>query len=128
MASGETKGSAIGRRVILPADFIGGPRNMRRKYVDAMSLVQKFGKPDIFLNLTCNPNWPEFKDHLFCHEEIQNRADLVVRVFHAKLQLFKDEILKKKHFWRCCRIHIRYRIPKERATTCTLFTYTKTFF
>lgn len=27
----------------------------------AMTLVQKFGKPDIFLTMTCNPNWPEIK-------------------------------------------------------------------
>nr|KAJ0210749.1 hypothetical protein LSAT_V11C400209270 [Lactuca sativa] len=98
MASGETNASSIGKRVILPANFIGGPRNMRRRYIDAMALVQKFGKPDIFLTLTCNPNWLEIKQHLMPHEETQNRADLIVRVFHAKLQQFKDEIFKKEIF------------------------------
>ncbi|CAH1429893.1 unnamed protein product [Lactuca virosa] len=98
MASGESEASAIGKCVVLPATFIGGPRNMRRKYIDAMALVQKFGKPDLFLTLTCNPNWPEIRQHMMAHEETHNRADLVVRVFHAKLELFKNEILKKNIF------------------------------
>lgn len=63
-----------------------------------MALVQKFGKPDLFLTLTCNPNWPEIRQHMMTHEETHNRADLVVRVFHAKLELFKNEILKKNIF------------------------------
>ncbi|CAH1431510.1 unnamed protein product [Lactuca virosa] len=98
MASGETSASAIGRRVVLPANFICGPRNMRRKYIDAMALVQKFGKPDIFLTLTCNPNWPEIKQYMMGNEETQNRADLIDRVFHAKLEQFKNEIFKNEIF------------------------------
>ena len=52
---GQTNASKVGRRTILPASFIGGPRDMRRRYLDAMSLVQKYGKSDIFLTMTCNP-------------------------------------------------------------------------
>ncbi|CAH1413861.1 unnamed protein product [Lactuca virosa] len=98
MASGETSASSIGQRVVLPATFIGGPQNMRIKYIDAMALVQKFGKPYIFVTLTCNPNWPEIKQHMMCHEETQNRADLIVRFFHAKLEQFKKEIFKNEIF------------------------------
>ena len=72
--------------------------NMRPRYIDAMALVQKFGKPDIFLTITCNPNWPEIKDHLMSHEETQNRADLVVRVFHAKVEQLKHELFKNNIF------------------------------
>lgn len=57
---GETKGN-VGRRIVLPTSFIGGPRDMRRRYLDSMALVHKYGKPDIFLTVTCNPNWPEIK-------------------------------------------------------------------
>ncbi|CAI9303540.1 unnamed protein product [Lactuca saligna] len=98
MASGETEGSAVGKRIVLPANFIGGPRNMRQKYVDAMALVQKFGKPDIFLTVTCNPNWPEIKQNLSVHEEAQNRTDWIVRVFHAKLEQLKHEVFKNHIF------------------------------
>ena len=61
---GETRGSKVGRRIILPASFIGGLRDMRKRYMDAMALVQRFGKPDIFLTMTCNPNWQEIKQEL----------------------------------------------------------------
>lgn len=42
MAAGETEGSGVGQRVVLPSSFIGRPRNMRQKYIDAMTLVQKY--------------------------------------------------------------------------------------
>ncbi|KAL4561943.1 hypothetical protein LXL04_034128 [Taraxacum kok-saghyz] len=98
MANGETEGATIGKRIVLPSSFIGGPRNMRQKYVDAMALVQKFGKPDIFLTITCNPNWPEIKENLKPYEEAENRPDLAVRVFHAKLELLKHELFKNHIF------------------------------
>lgn len=50
---------SCGRRIILPSSFIGGPRNMHQLYQDAMGLIRKFGKPDLFITMTCNSNWPE---------------------------------------------------------------------
>lgn len=87
--SGECSGSKIGQRVILPASFIGGQYDMKRRHVDAMSLVQKFGKPNIFLPMTCNPSWEEIKESQLPTNKTQNRPDLEARVFHAKLALLK---------------------------------------
>ncbi|XP_062208940.1 uncharacterized protein LOC133910622 [Phragmites australis] len=63
-----------------------------------MALVQKYGKPDIFLTMTCNPNWEEILRELEPGQTPQDRPDLVVRVFRAKLddlkfQLFHNHIL-----------------------------------
>ncbi|XP_062203849.1 uncharacterized protein LOC133906087 [Phragmites australis] len=63
-----------------------------------MALVQKYGKPDIFLTMTCNPNWEEILRNLEPGQTPQDRPDLVVRVFRAKLedlkfQLFHNHIL-----------------------------------
>ena len=58
---GETCGSKVGHRIILPTSFTGGPKDMRKRYMDAKALVQRFGKQDIFLTMTCNPNWPKIK-------------------------------------------------------------------
>ncbi|KAL5571471.1 hypothetical protein UlMin_021068 [Ulmus minor] len=63
-----------------------------------MALVQVFGKPDIFLTITCNPNWFEIKEELEPYEEPQNRPDLVARIFRAKLEELKNEIFKKQIF------------------------------
>jgi hypothetical protein len=56
LQAGEDRAAAVGKRTVLSTSFIGGPRDMRRQYMDAMALVRKFGKPDIFLTMTCNPN------------------------------------------------------------------------
>nr|XP_027095001.1 uncharacterized protein LOC113715051 [Coffea arabica] len=96
--AGQCQGSKVGQRVVLPVSFIGGPRDMKRRYVDAMALVQKFGKPDLFITTTCNPSWPEIKDHMLGTDEGHNRPDLLTRVFHAKLDMLKQELFKKEIF------------------------------
>jgi hypothetical protein len=64
MLDGDVRAEKVGKRTVLSALFIGGPRDMRRRYMDDMALVQKFGKPDIFLTMTCNPNWDEIRREL----------------------------------------------------------------
>ena len=94
---GLRKGSEIGKRIVLPATFIDGPRDMQRRYLDAMTLVRSFGKTDFFLTMTCNPNWLEIQHELKSFELAQNRPDLTARIFKAKLEQLKKEIIKKKY-------------------------------
>jgi len=54
----------VGRIVVLPSSFIDSPRNMMQNYQDAMVLVRKFDKPDLFITFTCNPAWPEIADSI----------------------------------------------------------------
>nr|GMC82609.1 uncharacterized protein LOC109173038 [Ipomoea batatas] len=42
IACGETNASNVGRRVILLVSFIGGPRDMRKRYMNDMALVQRY--------------------------------------------------------------------------------------
>ena len=37
--AGEGRAEAVGKRIVMPSLFIGGPRDMRRRYMDAMALV-----------------------------------------------------------------------------------------
>ena len=71
---------------------------MRRRYLNAMALVQKYGKPNIFLTMTCNPMWKEIQDNLEYQEKPQDRPDLLVRIFRAKFEILKAELLKKQIF------------------------------
>jgi hypothetical protein len=64
MLDGDIRAKKVGKRTVLLTSFIGGPRDMKRWYMDAMALVRKFGKPDIFLTMTCNPNWDEIRREL----------------------------------------------------------------
>ncbi|KAL6571906.1 hypothetical protein OROMI_012864 [Orobanche minor] len=93
---GKLKGFDIGQRFVLPASYVGSPRDMCRRYLNALALVSEFGKPDFFITMTCNPNWPEIRAGLLPGEEAQNRSDLVARVFRGRHEEFKNEILKKK--------------------------------
>jgi hypothetical protein len=93
--TGETKGCNIGRKFILPQSFTCGPRDMLRRYMDAMAIVQHYGKSDIFLTITCNPNWLEITQELKHNDEIQNRPNLIARIFRAKLEELKDDLYKK---------------------------------
>lgn len=38
-----------GRVMILPSSHPGSPRYMQQSYEDAMQIVQRFGKPSLFL-------------------------------------------------------------------------------
>ncbi|XP_022014958.1 uncharacterized protein LOC110914479 [Helianthus annuus] len=94
--AGEVHANRVGKRIVLPASFIGGPRDMRRRFLDAMTLVQDDdGKPDIFLTMTCNPKWPEICDNLHVGQTAQDRPDLVSRVFRGKLEDLKEQLFKK---------------------------------
>ncbi|XP_049378107.1 uncharacterized protein LOC125842861 [Solanum stenotomum] len=98
VTAGESRGDKVGQRVLLPGSFIGGPRDMRRCYMDAMALVQKFRRPDLFITMTCNPEWIEIQQALLPGQLPQDRPNLVTRVFRAKLQDLKDQIFKKEIF------------------------------
>jgi hypothetical protein len=62
--TGVEEANEVGKRTVLSPTFIGGPHDMRRRYMDAMALVRKYGKPDIFLTMMCNPNWDQIKNEL----------------------------------------------------------------
>ncbi|ONM06552.1 hypothetical protein ZEAMMB73_Zm00001d032987 [Zea mays] len=98
MIDGDVRGEKVGKRTVLSPSFIGGPRDMRRRYMDAMALVRKFGKPDIFLTMTCNPNWDEIGRELLPGQTPQDRPDLVKRGLpHANFLL----IMQRKYKLTC---------------------------
>ncbi|GBM88716.1 hypothetical protein AVEN_204010-1 [Araneus ventricosus] len=55
----------IGQLIILPSIFTGDPRHMHERTQDAMTYVKNYGRPDLFITFTCNPNWTEIQQELF---------------------------------------------------------------
>lgn len=84
----------IGRKTVLPSSYIGGPRNMSANYQDSMSIVRKYGKPDLFITMTCNPEWQEITSQLFANQKATDRPDLVARVFKLKIDQLIHELRK----------------------------------
>ena len=94
----ETDLNGVGRPVVLPSSFTGGPRYMQQLYQDAMAICRRKGKPDLFITMTCNPQWPEVQDALLPGQQANDRPDLLARVFRLKLKalihdLTKDHVL-----------------------------------
>jgi hypothetical protein len=83
----------VGKAIILPSSFQGSPRNMAQNYQDAMAMVSRFGRPDLFVTFTCNPNWPEIRENLDYCRAPNERPDLVTRIFKHKLQAMLHEFV-----------------------------------
>ncbi|GJV76883.1 DNA helicase [Tanacetum coccineum] len=90
ISRGDREGRFIGSKIILPMSFTGGPRYMYSHYLDALAICRALGNPQFFVTFTCNVNWPEIKRHMQDYPEVLpgDRADVVVRVFHQKVQNF----------------------------------------
>jgi hypothetical protein len=98
LQAGEARAAMVGRRLVLPRHFTGGDRDVHARFLDAMTLVQRYGKPDYFITMTCNPYWEEVIKELSPDQTPQDRPELVARVYRAKLCHLRDLLIKKKHF------------------------------
>lgn len=63
-------------------------------YQDAMTMVERLGKPDLFITFTCNPSWPEIKNNLLSGQTANDRPDLIAKVFKLKLEALKHDIVE----------------------------------
>ena len=88
----------IGKMVILPSSFTDSTRYLHMKYQDAISMVREFGKPDLFITFTCNPQWKEITENLPKYQSVENRPDLVARVFRLKYKELIREIVEDQIF------------------------------
>jgi hypothetical protein len=91
----------LGQRIILPSSYIGGPRELHQRYLDGMAIARHFKKIDIFLTMTANPAWPEITRELYPGQTVNDRPDLVSRVFQLKKKALLDAILKREIFGPC---------------------------
>ncbi|GJW48610.1 hypothetical protein Tco_0080256 [Tanacetum coccineum] len=92
VVEGNTDPTLLGKPVMLSSSFTGRPRYMKQNYMDAMALCIWYGCPDLFITITCNPNWPEIARYMEAHNlSATDRPDVMSRVFKMKLdQLMKD--------------------------------------
>lgn len=65
---------------------------------DTMSYVRHYGRPDLFITFTCNPQWKEIKENLFEGQNPIDRHDIMARIFKLKLKALMDFIIKIKIF------------------------------
>jgi len=65
---------------------------MTQNYQDPMSIVRKFGKPDLFVTFKCNPKWRVTVASLLYGQLPQDRPDIFAKVFKQKLDALMNDI------------------------------------
>ena len=85
----------LGHRIILPSSHAGSARHMHQLCQDALAIVRRMGKPDLFITMTSNPQWPEIIENLLPGQHPNDRPDLVARVFYLKFLAMMDDLLHK---------------------------------
>jgi hypothetical protein len=99
---GCTRGDEMGKVIILPASHIGGRRYMIQNYHDSIAICRVYGPPDFFFTFTCNPKWPEIMNSFYSPEQKPfDKSDVIVRVYHMKLEELIDDIKSRKMFGPC---------------------------
>ena len=53
--------------------FLRSPRALKENFEDAMAIIKKYGKPDLFITFTCNPKWRMVTENLYPEINIQIR-------------------------------------------------------
>ena len=86
----------VGRMTILQATYIGSPRHIHEYVQDAMLYVKHYGRPDLFVTFTCNPQWSEIKRKLLHSPTPVDRHDITARVFKAKLKSLMNFLIKHR--------------------------------
>ena len=94
--------ATLGKRFILPSSYTGGDRYMQQLYQDSMALVRHFGRPDLFITFTANPNWPDIKEALknFPESRAENHPEIVVRAFRLRQKRLLEELKRGNIFGR----------------------------
>ena len=87
ISRGDRQGSDVGKRIILPASFTGGPRYMYSHYLEALAICRAHGNPSFFITFTCNVKWPKIEEYMqqFPHVTVADRPDIIDRVFEQKI-------------------------------------------
>ena len=88
----------VGRPTILPSTFIGGPRQMWKLYHDAMAIVRYCDKPDLFITMTCNPQWIELLDCSVSRSNGAGQARLDRTSVQAEVGCFTQDLIDHEAF------------------------------
>jgi hypothetical protein len=79
----------------LPASFIGSREWASNETADSLALAREFGRPSLFVTMTCNPQWPEITSQLHQGQTAYDVPVIVARSFKLRLQQLQEILCKK---------------------------------
>ena len=71
---------------------------MRQEMHGIIVISNSLGYLDIFVNITCNPNWPEIQNSVLLDQRADGRPELCDRVFRKKQKLLLKHLNNDKPF------------------------------
>jgi hypothetical protein len=86
------------KELYLPKSVHGSRRHMSGLARNALVLVLKYGCLNVFLTLTCNPDWHEIRSQLIHCQTAFDCLDVTVPVFKSRLDQIKTNIRNGKYF------------------------------
>lgn len=89
---GLNEGNKIGKRVLLSSSYVGSRRYMIQNYHGGIAICRVYGPHHLFITFTCNPKWPEIIINILEGKEPNDRPDIIVCVFHIKLEHLLEDI------------------------------------
>ncbi|GJU47770.1 helicase [Tanacetum coccineum] len=103
---GDTNAEGLGKRIVLPRTFTGGPRYMMQNYQDAKALCRAYRNLDLFITFTSNPKWPEIAEMLsfIPGQKPYKRPKVGTRVFKMKPTQLLDDLTKYEIFRKSCAV------------------------
>src|SRR6266540_4147235 len=79
----------------ISSSFTGSTRYMQQLYQDSMAIIREYEKSDLFVTVTCNPNWPKITNELLPNQQASDCSDLISRVFKLKLKSITNDLFVK---------------------------------
>jgi hypothetical protein len=75
---------------------------MIQNYHDSIAICCVFGPPDCLFTFTCNPKWSEILNNFYSSDQRpSDKSDVIVRVYHMKLEELIHDIKSCKMFGPC---------------------------
>jgi hypothetical protein len=88
----------FGSTSFLSQSHHGSRRHLRSLASNALTIVSEYGKPTVFITLTCNPMWDEIQQMLLPGQSAFDRPEVVCEVFHHRLAAILYNIRSGKYF------------------------------
>ena len=73
--------------------FVGSPRWYHMQFLDAMAICRKFGRPEYFVTMTCNPKWPEILAELRPGQSPEDRPEVRLQTLSAYISSHINNVI-----------------------------------
>lgn len=86
------------RVFVLPSTYVFGGQYMGQNMHETIYVPNTLHPPDVFLTMTCSPNWTERSSSLFRGQKRQNKRYIATSVFRIKFLALMVYLIEGQRF------------------------------